>query len=177
MSVLEISKMGHPVLRRRAREVEDPASPEIRTLCADMVETMRAAEGVGLAAPQVFQPLRIMVFFAPPESSQSGDPMEIAPLTTLINPVLEILDPAHDVDWEGCLSIPGLRGLVPRARHIRYSGLTPKGERVTREAKGLHARVVQHEYDHLEGVLYLDRMPDLMSLAFESELVHESAGR
>ena len=174
MAILKIARMGHPVLGRRADPVADPRAPEIKRLVADMIETMQDANGAGLAAPQVHVPLRVVVFQAPPDR---GEPEEesfdhTAPLTVLINPAIEVLDKETDGGWEGCLSVPGLRGWVERTAHIRYAGYDTEGRRVVREAKGFHARVVQHECDHLEGILYPARMKDMGKLVFESEFSH-----
>ncbi len=176
MAILKIARMGHPVLMRRADPVADPTSPEIHRLVADMLETMVDANGAGLAAPQVHVPLRVVVFQAPAERSDELSDSErferTAPLTVLINPEIEILGPERESGWEGCLSVPGLRGLVERSAHIRYRGVDHEGHRIERIAKGFHARVVQHECDHLEGVLYPQRMGDLKQLIFESEARH-----
>ena len=175
MAILKIARMGHPVLRQRAQEVADPASPEIRRLVADMVETMIDANGAGLAAPQVHVPLRVVVFQAPDERTpDTGEDQfdHTAPLTVLVNPVIEIIDPAPDGGWEGCLSVPGLRGYVERPGHIRYSGFDADGQPLSRIARGFHARVVQHECDHLDGVLYPQRMTDMTRFLFESEAHH-----
>jgi peptide deformylase len=179
MAILKIARMGHPVLARRADAVADPAAPAIRRLVADMVETMIDADGAGLAAPQVHVPLRVVVFQAPgarTEDDGSNDGEErfdhAAPLTVLINPEIEIVDPALDGGWEGCLSVPGLRGYVERPGHIRYRGFDTEGRLVERTASGFHARVVQHECDHLDGILYPQRMGDLSRLIFESEARH-----
>lgn len=142
-----------------------------------MVETMIDADGAGLAAPQVHVSARMVIFQAPPERSEAledGDESfdHTAPLTVLINPQIEVLSDEKEVGVEGCLSVPGLRGMVPRYTHIRYSGFNEKGEVFTREARGFHARVVQHECDHLDGILYPQRMDDLSQLMFESELKH-----
>ncbi|HVV64681.1 MAG TPA: peptide deformylase [Rhizomicrobium sp.] len=172
MAILKIARMGHPVLGTRAAEVPDPAAPEIRGLVADMVETMIDANGAGLAAPQVHVPLRVVVFQAPGERTPDDGQERFdhtAPLTVLINPVIEILDPALDGGWEGCLSVPGLRGYVERPGHIRYRGYDHEGKPVERTASGFHARVVQHECDHLDGVLYPQRMTDMRRFLFESE--------
>ncbi|MGB8363724.1 MAG: peptide deformylase [Rhizomicrobium sp.] len=177
MAILKIARMGHPVLVRRAEPVANPGSPEIRRLVADMVETMIDADGAGLAAPQVHVPLRIVVFQAPGERS---DPTmsaaerfdHTAPLTILINPEIEIVGTETEGGWEGCLSVPGLRGFVERAAHIRYRGFDADGRAIARTAKGFHARVVQHECDHLDGILYPQRMRDLTRLIFESEARH-----
>ncbi len=181
MSILKIARMGHPVLARRAVPVPDPAAPEIRRLIGDMVETMIDANGAGLAAPQVHVPLRLVVFQAPEGRTAQGLSESerfdhTAPLTVLINPELEIVDATVEGGWEGCLSVPGLRGYVERPAHIRYRGLDHEGRVVVRAAKGFHARVVQHELDHLEGILYPARMRDLRKLIFESEARHWSDG-
>jgi peptide deformylase len=179
MAILKIARMGHPVLARRSEEVADPASPEIRRLVADMVETMIDANGAGLAAPQVHVPLRVVVFQAPGERTKDGvDVAEMfdhtAPLTVLVNPVIEVVDPMPHGGWEGCLSVPGLRGFVERPGHIRYRGCDTNGNVVARTAKGFHARVVQHECDHLDGILYPQRMTDMRQFLFESEAHHWS---
>jgi peptide deformylase len=138
---------------------------------------MRDADGAGLAAPQVHVGLRLVIFQAPPERAPAAlGPEEAfdhtAPLTVLINPEITVLDDAQEQGWEGCLSVPGLRGLVPRAVHIGYRGLSQEGKIIEREARGFHARVVQHEVDHLDGILYPQRMTDLADLIFESEWRH-----
>jgi peptide deformylase len=177
MAILKIARMGHPVLAAPARAVADPRHPEIRRLVNDMVETMIDANGAGLAAPQVHVPLRVVVFQAPDERSDPGLSEEerfdhTAPLTVLINPEIEVLGTGVEGGWEGCLSVPGLRGWVERADHIRYRGLGLEGETIERVARGFHARVVQHECDHLEGRLYTSRMGDMSRLIFESEIRH-----
>jgi peptide deformylase len=175
--ILKIARMGHPVLGQVATPVTEPRDPEMRRLVNDMVETMMDANGAGLAAPQVHVPLRIVVFQAPGERSDPGLSQaerfdHTAPLTILINPQITVLGTETEGGWEGCLSVPGLRGWVERAAHIRYRGLTPDGQTLTREARGFHARVVQHEVDHLDGRLYPSRMRDLSKLIFESEIRH-----
>ncbi|MGB0670485.1 MAG: peptide deformylase [Rhodospirillales bacterium] len=165
MTVLPIARMGHPVLDNPAQLVADPTAPEITRLLEDMVETMEDAGGVGLAAPQVFQTLRIVVFFVP--ESRGG---LAVPLTRLINPVIEPLSDEQETAAEACLSVPGLMGLVPRFTSIRYSGLDGDGNRIEREAHGFHARVVQHECDHLDGMLYPRRVANLRDFGFASEL-------
>ncbi len=177
MAILKIARMGHPVLARVAEPVKDPTGPEIRRLVADMVETMIDANGAGLAAPQVHIPLRVIVFQAPegrtdPGFSQAERYDHTAPLTVLINPEMEVIDPAPEGGWEGCLSVPGLRGYVERPAHIRYRGVDPDGRPVGRIARGFHARVVQHEMDHLNGILYPQRMKDMRQFIFESEVQH-----
>lgn len=168
MALLKIAHMGHPALRGRAAEIEDPSAPEIRRLAQDMLETMRDAPGVGLAAPQVYAPFRLIVVRAP--AGRSGGREE--PETVLINPELTPLDAADAWGWEGCLSVPGLRGLVPRYGRVGLRALGLDGRLVEREATGFFARVLQHETDHLDGALYVERMPDLKLLAFEGEARH-----
>lgn len=177
MAILKIAKMGHPVLAQKAAAVANPADPAIRRLVSDMVETMIDANGAGLAAPQVHVPLRVVVFQAPGERSDPGLSEEerydhTAPLTVLINPEIQVMGSAREAGWEGCLSVPGLRGLVERSAHIRYRGYDLDGKVVERIARGFHARVVQHECDHLDGILYPSRMGDLKNLIFESEAKH-----
>jgi peptide deformylase len=177
MTLLKIARMGHPVLAGRAIDVPDPTAPEIKRLVRDMIETMHDAQGVGLAAPQIHVGLRLFVFFAPDERSETGvegDEAELhaAPLTVLINPEVEMIGDSQDLLWEGCLSIPGLRGEVQRASHLRYRGYDTDGKLIAREAKGFHARVVQHEFDHIEGRLYPTRMRDMKRFLFESEAQH-----
>ena len=175
MAILKIARMGHPVLSRIAQPVADPTAPEIRALVVNMVETMMDANGAGLAAPQIYVPLRVVIFQAPPERAPEGIDEEesydhTAALTVLINPEIERLGDAMEEGWEGCLSVPGLRGLVPRHAEIIYRGLGLDGQMMERRAKGFHARVVQHECDHLDGMLYPQRMSDLGNLIFESEV-------
>jgi peptide deformylase len=177
MAILKIARMGHPVLAQATRPVADPTAPEIRHLVNDMVETMMDANGAGLAAPQVHVPLRVVIFQAPGERSDPGLSEEekfdhTATLTCLINPEITVLDPALEGGWEGCLSVPGLRGFVERPAHIRYTGFGLDGKLIERTARGFHARVVQHEVDHLYGRLYPSRMRDLSKLIFESESRH-----
>jgi peptide deformylase len=173
MAILKIARMGHPILARQADLVADPSAPEIRRLVADMLETMVDSNGAGLAAPQVHVPLRVVVFQAPADRDDNADEADrfdrTAPLTVLINPEIEILGPERETGWEGCLSLPGLRGAVERPSHIRYRGVDHEGHKIERVAKGFHARVVQHECDHLEGILYPQRMQNLRALIFESE--------
>jgi peptide deformylase len=169
MAILKIARMGHPVLRRPADWVADATAPEILRLVADMIETMADAGGAGLAAPQVHVPLRVVVFHVPAARArrEGGAPV---PLTVLINPEIVPLADETAPGWEACLSVPGLAGMVPRFTRIRYCGLGPDGTKVEREAQGFHARVVQHECDHLDGILYPQRMTDLSLLVFADEL-------
>ena len=185
MAILKIAKMGDPSLRTRAQEVEDPTQPQIHALIRDMVETMVDAGGAGLAAPQVHVPLQIVIFHRPPETEtgeDDGDEDQAdegedaatedkrGPLTILMNPVIEPQGDDMVAGWEGCLSVPGMQGIVPRHASIRYSGVGPDGGKIKFEAKGFHARVVQHECDHLDGILYPQRMVDLRLLGFTDEL-------
>ncbi|HVZ10457.1 peptide deformylase [Rhodopila sp.] len=175
MAILKIARMGHPVLLRQCEPVAEPGAPEIRRLVADMMETMEDAPGVGLAAPQVYQPLRLFVFRVP-GGRVSSDPQDAPqPNTVLINPTLELVGDEREIGWEGCLSIPDLRAAVPRARHIRYRGVDCDGNVIEREAFGFHARVVQHEYDHLDGILYPMRMTDFRYFGFNEELNRAAA--
>jgi peptide deformylase len=175
MAILKIARMGHPVLRHRAEDVADPTAPTIRRLVADMGETLTDAGGVGLAAPQVHAPLRLVIFSVPPARADSPEAdAEDGPVaaTVLINPMIEAIDEARETDWESCLSLPGLSGAVPRYRRIRYAGLDLSGGAIERIAAGFHARVVQHEVDHLDGVLFPMRMTDLSLLMFTEEMRH-----
>ena len=164
--------MGHPVLRGRAEAVEDVSTPEIRSLVADMMETLEDIGGAGLAAPQVHVPLRVVLFHVPAERIAEEPRAEPVGWTVLINPVVTPLNEKTELGWEGCLSVPGLRGVVPRHTRVRYGGMTLDGEKITCEASGFHARVVQHECDHLDGVLFPMRMTDLSLLSFTGELHH-----
>jgi peptide deformylase len=172
MAILKIAKMGHPVLRQRAAEVDDPKSPEIRRLVVDMIETLEDIGGAGLAAPQVHVPLRVVIFSVPSERISEEPGAETVPLTILVNPVVTPLTRDTELGWEGCLSVPGLRGAVPRFTKVRYSGVTLEAEPIEREVSGFHARVIQHECDHLDGMLYPMRMTDLSLLCFVDELRH-----
>ena len=170
MALLKIARMGNPVLRRPAATVEDPGAPWVRRLAEDMIETMEDAGGTGLTAPQVHEPWRIVVFFVSGErlTGLSGDVAQ--DLTVLINPVVELVGQDRAFGWEGCLSVPGLRGVVPRHLRIRYRAVGLDGAAIEREAEGFHARVVQHECDHLDGVLYPQRLADPRHLFFIEEL-------
>ena len=170
MAILKIARMGHPVLLRRCDPVTDPGAPEIRRLVADMMETMDDAPGVGLAAPQVFQPLRLFVFRVPGDRSGADPDDSSVGNSVLINPELELIGDGRVLGWEGCLSIPGMRAAIPRAQRVRYRGVDCDGNVVTREVSGFHARVVQHEYDHLDGILYTMRMADFSLFGFNEEL-------
>ena len=171
MAILKIARMGHPVLKGRAEDVADPTTSEVQKLISDMRETMADAGGVGLAAPQVHVPLRLVIFQIP-ATRLHQDPEERGELVeqVLINPVIQPRSEDLEVGWEGCLSVPELRGAVPRHTRIHYQGLDEKGALIDQEAYGFHARVVQHECDHLEGILYPMRMTNLTSLHYTSEM-------
>ena len=177
--IREILRMGDPRLLRVSGPVSDFGAPELRTLVDDMFETMHAANGAGLAAPQIGVPLRVVIFgYADPALRNPRYPdADPVPQTILVNPVLEPLTDEIEEGWEGCLSVPGLRGVVPRARKLRYAGFDLDGRRIDRVAEGFHARVVQHECDHLDGILYPMRMPDLSRLGFTDVLFPELAGQ
>ncbi|MEH6526779.1 MAG: peptide deformylase [Sneathiella sp.] len=172
MTVQSILKMGNPILRRVADPIEDPTSDEVRALVADMRDSLKAVGGVGLAAPQIGVPLALVIFEVPAARAQAADGEEAEGVasTVLINPVVEPLSDETALDWEGCLSVPDLRGVVPRHTHIRYSGVDLDGNKVSVEADGFHARVVQHECDHLHGILYPQRMTDMRYLVYEEEM-------
>jgi peptide deformylase len=173
MSILKVARMGHPVLRERARAVDkhELRTPEFQKLIDDMIETMEEYSGVGLAAPQVHEGLRLFVAMLDPEGKGEGG------ATAIINP--EITPVGGDIveGWEGCLSIPEIRGLVPRASHIRVSALDRDGRRVDIEAHDFPARVIQHESDHLDGILFFDRMRGFESLTYLEEYSRYHAKR
>ena len=162
--IRDVLKMGDPRLLEVARPVQRFDSAELRELLADMRDTMAHQNGAGLAAPQIGAGLRVVIFGvkANPRYPQAED----VPDTVLINPVIEPLGPEMVEDWEGCLSVPGMRGWVPRHERIRYSGFDEKGARFERTVQGFHARVVQHECDHLDGILYPRRIRDLTRFGF-----------
>ena len=166
MSSLKIARMGHPVLREVADEVADPNDPEVQRLIDNMIETMYDAQGQGLAAPQVYESVRLVVYLPPSEDDDERDPR------ILINPVITAIGEEIIPGWEGCLSVPGLRGMVPRHNYIHLTALDDNGDAIDEDISGHHARVVQHECDHLDGVLYTQRMSNMASLIFESEMPH-----
>ncbi len=167
-----ILKMGDPRLLRVAKPVDDIHDPELPGLIGDMYETMYATNGVGLAAPQIGIDLRLMIFGFD-ESPRYPDEQPV-PATTLINPWIEVLTDETEEGWEGCLSVPGMRGWVPRATHIRYGGMLDDGTALAREARGFHARLFQHEFDHLNGVLYPQRICDMTKFGFIEALFPDS---
>lgn len=168
MAVQTVLKMGDPRLLRTAQPVENFATPELRALIDDLFDTMRATDGVGIAAPQIGVDLQVVIFGFdqnPRYPEENG-----VPETVLINPVIVQMDDDEDDAWEGCLSVPGLRGVVPRYTKIRYTGFDIDGNLIDREVEGFHARVVQHECDHLIGRLYPTRMRDLTRFGFTEVL-------
>jgi peptide deformylase len=170
MAILKVARMGHPVLRARARPIE-PAqigSPRIQQLIDDMFETMQEYQGVGLAAPQVHESLRVFVAGFTPDDEDDESARGV-PLMALINPEITPIGPELVEDWEGCLSIPDIRGRVPRSRQISVRAYDRRGKRIDLKAAGFTARVIQHETDHLDGVLFLDRMKSFQTLTFLDE--------
>ena len=168
MAVREILKMGDPRLLRVAQPVRAFDTPELHALVADMFDTMEAANGAGLAAPQIGVDLQLVIFgFSRNERYPEAPPV---PRTVLINPVITPITDAEEEGWEGCLSVPGLRGVVPRFARIRYRGFDPAGAAIEREADGFHARVVQHECDHLQGILYPMRVRDFSRFGYTDVL-------
>jgi len=168
MAIQTILKMGHPLLAEVAAPVARFNTAELAALIADMDDTMRAANGAGIAAPQIGVGLRVVIFEV--EENPRYPHVVSVPYTVLINPVITPLDADEEEGWEGCLSVPGMRGLVPRARRVRYHGFDQTGARIDRTVEGFHARVVQHEVDHLDGVLYPQRVRDLRDFGFEDTL-------
>lgn len=168
MTIRTILKMGDARLLQPAEAVMGFDTPELHTLIADMFDTMTDAGGVGLAAPQIGVGLQVVMFGF--EHSQRYPDAPPVPMTVLVNPVITPLDVAQEEDWEGCLSVPGLRGAVPRYRRIRYQGFDPRGAVIEREAEGFHARLVQHECDHLIGMLYPMRVRDFSRFGFTEVL-------
>jgi peptide deformylase len=173
MAVRPVLKMGHPLLRQVAAPVERLGSAELRELVADMDETMRALSGAGIAAPQIGTSLRVVIFEL--RENPRYPHVQPVPYTVLVNPVLTPLGEEQEEGWEGCLSVPGMRGLVPRLRRLRYRGFTPDGDTIDRTVEGFHARVVQHEVDHLDGILYPQRIRDMRYFGFEDVLAGQMA--
>ncbi len=169
MTVREILKMGDPRLLRQAQEVKTFDSDALHLLVSDLLDTMHAANGAGLAAPQIGVDLQVVVFGSGEANPRYPD-RDLVPRTVLVNPVITPLGEATDNDWEGCLSVPGMRGMVPRFTHIRYTGFDLYGDPIDRTVEGFHARVVQHECDHLWGKLYPMRMTDFSQFGFTEVL-------
>ena len=174
MSILKIAKLGHPTLYSKAEVIKKLPDLEIEKLINDMSETMLDANGIGLAAPQVHVSKQVMIFSVPKETDETeqvdvtkDDNIEI---TALINPKIKNISDDTTNDWEGCLSIPHMSGLVKRFTKIEYEGLDTNGNTIKKYAEGLHARVVQHEYDHLMGILYINRLADIRAFGFTNEI-------
>lgn len=168
MAVRRVLRMGEPLLRAVAAPVER-FDAELASLIADMNDTMRSLSGAGIAAPQIGVSRRVVIF----ELSENPRYPQLTPVpyTVLVNPQLTVLDEAQEEGWEGCLSVPGMRGLVPRYRRLRYQGFDAGGAAIDRTVEGFHARVVQHEVDHLDGILFPQRVRDLRNFGFEDALV------
>ena len=171
MTVRRVLKMGDPLLFRVAEPVQAFDTPELHALIADMFDTMAALNGAGLAAPQIGVSKRVVIFGV--EANPRYPDAEPVPTTVLINPVIEVLTQLTEDGWEGCLSVPGMRGLVSRYTRLRYTGFDQHGKPLTREAHGFHARVVQHECDHLDGILYPMRLKDMRLFGYEDALFSE----
>ena len=165
MSILKIAKMGHPLLLKKSEEINEFSTIFLKKIIYDMSETMIDYKGIGLAAPQVHISKRIIVFRNP--DIEELDKINITPL---INPIFEPLGNEKEDDWEGCLSIPRMQGLVRRFKKIKYHGYDLTGKKIENEAQGLHARVIQHEIDHLDGILYIKRLADQKAFGFENEI-------
>ena len=173
MAIRDVLKMGDPCLLAPARPVEDFASLELAQLIVDMHDTMRALNGAGLAAPQIGVGLQVVIFEVnvdPEQANPRYPDVETVPFTVLINPILTPLSDTIEEGWEGCLSVPGMRGLVPRQVALRYQGFDAAGQHIDRSVSDFHARVVQHEVDHLNGILYPMRIRDLRNFGFSDTL-------
>ena len=168
MSILKIAKLGHPVLQKKASIVKNLPDPKITNLIKEMIETMLDANGVGLAAPQVHVSKQIMIFRVPKDQDNTKD--ELVEIIALINPKLSIVSDKTDNQWEGCLSIPGMSGLVKRYTKISYKGFDMKGNVIEKTVEGLQARIVQHEYDHLMGIMYINKLADKKAFGFSNEI-------
>jgi len=171
--IRDVLRMGDPRLLERSAPVSKFGTPELEALLVDMRDTMAARRGAGLAAPQIGVLQQVVIFGV--ERNERYPDAEPVPYTELVNPVLTSLSDERDEDWEGCLSVPGLRGVVPRYRNLRYEGFDPQGRPIRREVTGFHARVVQHEVDHLLGILYPMRMRDLSRFGYTDILFPDAA--
>jgi len=167
VSILKIAKIGHPILLKKTKEVKEIGSDAIKKIVYDMSNTMLDAKGIGLAAPQVHIGKSILIFRNP--EAENGEDSNVQ-VCVLINPIIEKLTEETNDSWEGCLSIPGMLGLVRRYSKIRYTGFDLNGKKIVQEAEGLHARVVQHEFDHLNGILYIQRLAHKDAFGFEEEI-------
>ena len=165
MAILKIAKLGHPVLLKKTNEISKLNDIDLKKIIYDMSETMIDANGIGLAAPQVHLSHRLFIY-RNPELEDEGK----IKVSVLINPQIEIISDETEDDWEGCLSIPGMSGLVRRSKKIKYSGIDLKGDKISGEAEGIHARVIQHEFDHLNGILYTSRLADKRAFGYTEEM-------
>ena len=171
MAIREILRMGNPILLKVSEKVKKFDTPEIHELIKDMIETMKDAQGAGLAAPQVGESIQLVIFGV--DKNERYPDAEEVPFTVLINPVITPLTQEKEDDWEGCLSVPGMRGVVPRYRTINYKGFDQYGNEINRNAEGFYARVVQHECDHLFGILYPSRIENMKLFGFHDEIFAE----
>jgi peptide deformylase len=171
MASRDILKMGNPILLKESEKVKKFDTPEIHELIKDMIETMKDAQGAGLAAPQVGESIQLVIFGV--DKNERYPDAEEVPFTVLINPVITPLTQEKEDDWEGCLSVPGMRGVVPRYRTINYKGFDQYGNEINRNAEGFYARVVQHECDHLFGILYPSRIENMKLFGFHDEIFAE----
>ena len=171
MAIREILRMGNPILLKVSEKVKKFDTPEIHELIKDMIETMKDAQGAGLAAPQVGESIQLVIFGV--DKNERYPEAEEVPFTVLINPVITPLTQEKEDDWEGCLSVPGMRGVVPRYKTINYKGFDQYGNEINRNAEGFHARVVQHECDHLFGILYPSRIENMKLFGFHDEIFAE----
>ena len=171
MAIREILRMGNPILLKVSEKVKKFDTPEIHELIKDMIETMKDAQGAGLAAPQVGESIQLVIFGV--DKNERYPDAEKVPFTVLINPVITPLTQEKEDDWEGCLSVPGMRGVVPRYKTINYKGFDQYGNEINRNAEGFHARVVQHECDHLIGILYPSRIENMKLFGFHDEIFAE----
>ena len=165
MAILKIAKLGHPVLLKKTNEISNLNDIDLKKIIYDMSETMIDANGIGLAAPQVHLSHRLFIYRNPDIEKE-----EKIKVSVLINPKIENISNETEDDWEGCLSIPGMSGLVRRSKKIKYSAIDLKGEKVSGEVEGLHARVIQHEFDHLNGILYISRLADKRAFGYSKEI-------
>ena len=171
MAIREILRMGNPILLKVSEKVKKFDTPEIHELIKDMIETMKDAQGAGLAAPQVGESIQLVIFGV--DKNERYPDAEEVPFTVLINPVITPLIQEKEDDWEGCLSVPGMRGVVPRYKTINYKGFDQYGNEINKNAEGFHARVVQHECDHLFGILYPSRIENMKLFGFHDEIFAE----
>jgi len=169
MAIRKVLRMGHPLLQEVSAEVTQFSTPELDSLIQDMFDTMDAEDGAGIAAPQIGVLKRVVIFGVERENPRYPNRGKV-PTTILINPVITPVGDEIENGWEGCLSVPGMRGLVPRFSKIKYRGYDEYGGLIEREAEGFHARVVQHECDHLDGILYPQRIEDITQFGFLEEL-------